>query len=428
MTRPDIDPARLLRRLSSLSAIGRVPAGGITRPGFSPAACEAAAYIAGEAGAAGLAAGTDAAGNLLIRPPGPRRHQRTLLAGSHLDTVLNGGWLDGAYGVVAALEVLETLQGTPGHLPDLGCDLAAVAFANEEGALFPQAFWGSMALAGTLGTPPTPVTDHRGHPLREALARAGGNIDAIATAAWPPESLAGYLELHIEQGPVLETAGVPVGVVQAITGRTVLEAELTGRAAHAGTTPMEHRADALLGAAHLVVAVSRLPARGLCRVATAGRLDAGPGSPNTIAGAARVTIDLRDSAPGRLAAAEAAIRAEIAAIAAAHDLKPDCYVLVRSAPADTDPRLRDCIAASAADLGLPNMELPSGAGHDAQIMAAVTPVGMIFAPSIGGASHVPHEDTAPGDLIAGARVLLGTVLRAARRPEEGGRHGIPAGH
>lgn len=153
-----------------------------------------------------------------------------------------------------------------------------------------------------------------------------------------------------------------------------------------------------------------------------------PGSPNTITGAARVTIDLRDADPGRLAAAEAAIRSGIAAIAAEHDLKPDCHVLVRSAPAATDPRLRRCIADSAASLGYQSMELPSSAGHDAQIMAAVTPVAMIFAPSIDGASHVPHEDTSPECLIAGARVLLGTVLRAASQPPEGGSRAVPGGH
>jgi N-carbamoyl-L-amino-acid hydrolase len=424
VSNPGIDPRRLLRRLRELSTIGRAPGGGVTRPGFSQAAAAAVSYVAAEARHGGLTATIDAAGNLLIRQPAPSG-RRTLLTGSHLDTVLNGGWLDGAYGVIAALEAVQVATD---HRLDPGYDMAAVAFANEEGARFPQAFWGSMALAGTLSLPSEPMTDDHGQSLREALSRAGGNMDEVGSASWSPGSLAGYVELHIEQGPVLEEAGVPIGVVDAITGRTVLEAQFAGRAAHAGTTPMEHRADALLGAAHLVIAVNQLPARGLCRVATAGRLSATPGSPNTIAGSARITIDLRESHPDRLARAEAAIRGEIAALAAELGLKPDCHVLVRSAPAATDPWLRQCISSAARDLKFQSLELPSGAGHDAQIMAAVTPIGMIFVPSIGGVSHVPHEDTAPTDLIAGAQVLLSAILRAGRSPGEGDQDAVPLCH
>lgn len=368
MSRPDIDPDRLLRRLRELSAIGREAGDDITRPGFSQTAIDAGSYIASEARAAGLTARTDAGGNLLIGQPG-RRHPRALLAGSHLDMVINGGWLDGAYGVVAALEALQV--ATDNRL-DPGFDLVAVAFANEEGALFPYAFWGSMVLAGMLDALPDSPVDYDGCPLREALTRAGGDIDALGTAVWPPRSLAGYLELHIEN----------------------------------------QRADALLGAAHLAVAVSRLPERGLCRVATAGRLEASPGSANTIAGSALVTADLRDSNEKCLAEAESAVRHEAADLAAALSLTAQCRRLAHSRPTATDPWLRQCIADAASDLELPVMELPSGAGHDARIMATVTPVGMIFTPSIGRASHVPEEDPAPADLIKAARVLLGTVLRA----------------
>ncbi|ROO60624.1 N-carbamoyl-L-amino-acid hydrolase [Micromonospora sp. Llam0] len=408
MTEPDIDPGRLLRRLRHLSRIGRQAGGGISRPGFSQAAIDAANYIASESRDDGLVARTDAGGNLLIGRPGPRRCARALLVGSHLDTVVNGGWLDGAYGVVAALEAVGVVAS---HRLDLGVDPIAVAFANEEGALFPQAFWGSQVLAGTLDAGTVPLTDYHGCSLREALARSGGNIDALGTAAWAPQSLAGYLELHIEQGPVLESSGTPIGVVEAITGRVVLGAEFLGRAAHAGTTPMDQRADALLGAAHLAVAVSELPGLGLCRVATVGRVEVSPASANTIAGGAHMTIDLRDSSERRLAEAESVVRRRIAAIAARYGLRAECRGLVHSRPATTDQALRQTISDTAKDLGLPAMDLTSGAGHDAQIMAAITPIGMIFAPSIGGVSHAPEEDTRPADLIAGARVLLGTVLR-----------------
>lgn len=409
MTAPDIDGARLLRRLHDLAAIGRTPDGGVTRPGFCETADDAYRYVAEEARNAGLTAYVDAGGNLLIRQPGAAQRPRTLLLGSHLDTVMNGGWLDGAYGVIAALETLQTLAE---HSVDLGCDVAAVAFANEEGAQFPQAFWGSMVLSGQLDALPKEPTDYHGNPLRPALARAGGDLDALASAAWPAHTLLGYLELHIEQGPVLESRHIPVGIVDVIVGRAVLEVDFHGRAGHAGTTPMGHRADAMLGAARLVTAVNQMPGLGQCHVATVGHLEVQPNSANTIAGRVRLTVDLRDPDASRLDTAEQAVRDMATELAGDLRLDVRCERLARSQPTATHPGIRALIADSANDLGLPSLTLPSGAGHDAQILATVTSVGMIFAPSIGGESHVPQENTCPDDLLAGARVLLGTVLRA----------------
>lgn len=407
--RPDIDGDRLLHRLHTLAAIGQDPGGGISRPGFSEAALQAHQYVQEAAEEHGLRTTIDAGGNLLIRSPGPARSgRRTLLLGSHLDTVLNGGWLDGSYGVMAALEVLAAVTESR---QDLGFDVAVVAFANEEGALFPQPFWGSMILAGMLDALPVNPTDYHGNPLSTALGRAGGDIKQLPSAAWTPASLLGYLELHIEQGPVLESTSIPVGVVDAIAGRCVLEVELHGIAAHAGTTPMRGRADSLVGAAHLTLFVEQLPYQGLCQVATVGHLDITPNSANTIAGTARLTVDLRDAQPERLHKAGDVVRDEIAVLAARHHLEAQCEQVVCSQPAATERTFRNKIAESADALGLAHRTLSSGAGHDAQIMASVTPIGMIFAPSIGGVSHVPQENTAEADLIAGARVLLGTVLR-----------------
>ena len=242
VTRPsatvEIDARRLLRRLDELAAIGRDAGGGITRPGFSPADLAARAYLLDTARADGLAARVDAAGNILMRSArAPRGFAagRSLLIGSHLDTVLNAGRLDGTYGVLAALEVITALDEA-----DVDTELAVVAaaFANEEGALFPQPFWGSKALAGCLSELPADPRDNDGTPLRDALALAGGDLTALPSAVWPQGTVAAYLELHIEQGPVLERCGKPIGVVDGITGRTVLIFQVTGASGHAGTTPM----------------------------------------------------------------------------------------------------------------------------------------------------------------------------------------------
>jgi N-carbamoyl-L-amino-acid hydrolase len=409
--RPHIDGDRLLRRIDEIATIGRSAGGGIERLGFSAADREARAYLVREAAAASLLASTDAGGNILIRRPG-RAGNPSLLLGSHLDTVVDAGRLDGVYGVVAALEVLQVLAEADveaEHEP------VALVLANEEGGLFPQPFWGSMVLAGRLADLPAEPLDRHGRPLRGPLAVAGGDLDALAGAAWPPGSVTGYLELHVEQGPVLERLGVPIGVVTAITGRCVLTVRVRGVAGHAGTTPMVGRRDALAAAAHLVLAVEDLATRrDLCRVATVGHLDVRPDSPNTIADDVTLSVDLRDAEPARIDAAEAEVRATLATVAAATGTTIAVVARTRSEPVATDPALRAVVHRSARELGLPAIELCSGAGHDAQIIADIAPVAMVFVPSIGGRSHVPSEDTTPADLLAGAQVLLRTALQLIR--------------
>ncbi|WP_418959815.1 M20 family metallo-hydrolase [Streptomyces tritici] len=408
---PRIDGARLLDRLDRLAEIGAGENGGVTRMGFSEADREARAHVARQAVEAGLTAAVDAGGNLLIRRPGGHHGsgRPPVLVGSHLDTVANGGRLDGAYGVIAALEVLQTLHEAGAETDH---ETIAVAFANEEGSLFPQPFWGSMVFAGRLDALPSEPEDYSGKPLREALARAGGDLSRLASATWAPGSLTAYLELHVEQGPVLERLDRTIGVVDSITGRTQLSVQVHGRAGHAGTTPMEGRRDPLVVAARLVDAVQALAREEkLCRVATVGRLDVRPNSPNTIPDLVRLDVDLRDSDPARLRAAERTVRETLATLARAGNVRVSVDAGVRTAPVQTDPAIRDAIAASATELGYAQLTLPSGAGHDAQIVADIGPVGMIFVPSVDGVSHVPAERTAPDDLVAGAEVLLRTVLK-----------------
>ncbi|MFI6644568.1 M20 family metallo-hydrolase [Streptomyces sp. NPDC050504] len=406
----DIDGERLLGRIEAFGKIGYSGDGGVTRAGFDDADIEARLHLVREAQQAGLVARVDAGGNVLIRrPPGlAARGGKALLIGSHLDTVVNGGRLDGAYGVLAGLEVLQVLTESRARLP---YEPVVIAFANEEGALFPQPFWGSMVLAGRLAGLPDDPRDVEGRSLRGPLARLGGNLDALEEAVWSSDDVAAYLELHIEQGPVLEQGGQRIGVVEAITGRTVLTADVHGASGHAGTTPMEHRRDALTAAARMITSVERTATDDLCRVATVGRLEAFPNSPNTIAGAVRLTIDLRDTDAQRLERAEAAVRDDLAALAELTGTRLEFTAATKSAPVATDPALRAAIAESADELGLSRRELPSGAGHDAQVVADIAPIGMIFVPSIEGLSHRPDEDTSPADLVAGARVLLRTALR-----------------
>jgi len=415
---PEIDASRLLRRLDEIAEIGRDANGGITRPGFSVADIAARAYLLEEARTAHVSSRVDAAGNILIqsaRESAEPSSDRTLIIGSHLDTVVNAGRLDGTYGVLAALEVIQTLAEA-----DLETELAVVAaaFANEEGALFPQPFWGSKALAGCLPELPADPRDHDGAALRDALALAGGDLAALPSAVWPAGSVAAYLELHVEQGPVLERGGKQIGIVDGITGRTVLTFQVTGASGHAGTTPMAGRRDALAAAARVILAVEGIASeQQLCRTSTVGWAAAQPNSPNTIAGTVRLIADLRDTAPERLAAAEAQLHRQLGEVARATGVEIRVVAESRSAPADTDLALRAAIADSTRQLGLACQLMPSGAGHDAQILATIAPVGMIFVPSIGGVSHVPEEDTAPGDLISGAQVLLRTAVRVARAVE-----------
>lgn len=402
-----VDDARLLRRLDDLGRIGATPGGGVTRPAFSAADRAAVRYVAAEARTAGLDAAVDPAGNLIIHRPRRDRGRPSVVLGSHLDTVIDGGRLDGAYGVVAALEVLQRVHETG---LETRHELVAVGFANEEGALYPQPFWGSMAMAGQSLLPDDP-RDVAGRSLREPLRELGGCLERVADAAWPPGSVEAYLELHIEQGPVLEGLGLPIGVVSGIVGRIAFDVRVDGSAGHAGTTPMPGRRDAAVAAAQIVLAVERIAGPGgLCRVATAGRLILRPNATNVVPGSASITVEIRDDCADRLDRAAEALRAELAAVAARSGCAVHATETLRTRPVATDARLRSIVADCAEQLLLDHTSLPSGAGHDAQIMAALAPMAMVFVPSRGGLSHVPEEFTEPADLVAGADVLLRAAL------------------
>ncbi len=389
----------------ALAMIGATPEGGVSRPSLGEAHLAARAWFLERAEAYGLETRIDAAGNhsAVLPVDGP-----TLLLGSHLDSVENGGRYDGALGVVAALHVLLALRET-----QLPLALEAIDFTDEEGTLV--GLLGSEALTGALRAEALRAPRGGRTALLEGLERAGLHEERLVDARRAPATLAGYLELHIEQGPRLERAGAHIGIVTAIVGSRSLVFDFHGLSGHAGTTPMNVRRDAGLAAAAFVVATNALVVRDFpgC-VATVGDMRFEPGGFNVIPGAARVSLEFRSTEPTQLDELEAALRREARAAAERHALGVEGVVVGRWKPAALHPGVREAIASAAASLDLTAIELPSGAGHDAQALAAVTPTGMIFVPSAGGISHQPSERTSWEDCLNGANTLLHATLELCR--------------
>jgi N-carbamoyl-L-amino-acid hydrolase len=402
-----INGERLLENLERLRAIGATPRGGVSRLAFSQEDVAGRDLAAELMLQAGLEVRVDTAGNLIGTRRGRVDDAPALLAGSHLDTVVDGGAFDGAYGVLAAIEALATLEERGVRLAH---PVAVVAFNDEEGAFGTMGMLGSHAFSGALDPGALPATDARGIRLGELLAAVGGAMERLAEAAWPRGSIAAYLELHVEQGPILERLGVPIGVVESITGRINVELLIQGEANHAGTTPMDCRRDALVAAARLILAVRDLAAdAGLVRVATTGTCAVRPAVWNVIPGEVRLGAELRDGQVALDRALER-LREVVGQVAQATGTRITVTTGPRTDQVACDPRIRQLIVRSAERLGRRHVSLPSGAGHDAQIVARIAPVGMIFVPSRNGISHAPGEWTAPEHLVAGADVLLATLL------------------
>jgi N-carbamoyl-L-amino-acid hydrolase len=389
----------------ALAAFGATEEGGVDRPSLGEAHLAARRWFLERARAYGLETRIDAAGNhsAVLSARGP-----TLLLGSHLDSVRNGGRYDGALGVVAALHVLVALRGA-----ELPISLEAIDFTDEEGTLV--GLLGSEALAGTLD--PESLRRPRGgrDALLAGLARAGLEESRLGEARRDPASLAGYLELHIEQGPCLERAGARIGVVGGIVGARSFTLVFRGRAGHAGTTPMDARRDAGLAAAAFLLQANELVVDDFAGcVATVGDLRFEPGAFNVVPGVARLALEFRSLEASRLDALEQALLTRARTEAERRGLELEIAPVGRWEPTELDVGMRDAIGRAAARLGLTTMALPSGAGHDAQALAAVTPSGMIFVPSAGGVSHEPGEQTPWQACVDGANTLLGAVLELTR--------------
>jgi len=401
------DAERLRRRLDAMARIGASAGGGVTRLALTEEDGRARDLLARWLHEIGLEVRMDAVGNLFGIRAG-REDAPAVLVGSHLDTVVDGGRLDGSLGVLAALEAAQTLEerGIATRRP-----LAIVSFTNEEGVRFQPDMMGSLAFAGHLS-----VEQMRGAAADDG-ATAGECLQRIGYAGErAPGDLPvhAFLELHIEQGPLLERAGATIGVVEGVQGLSWTEIRLRGEANHAGTTPFDARHDAGLVAAEIVAfarALSRERGPGLR--ATAGSLRLAPGAVNIIPGEATLTVDLRHPEEASLAAAEEALERFAAERAAREGVAIAMQRLARTFPIRFDPTLVGLVEATAHRLGRTTLRLTSGAGHDAQILAACHPAAMVFVPSRGGRSHCPQEETAPADIAAGAAVLLQVVLQLA---------------
>ena len=400
-------------RLASLAACAK-PGPGVTRLPFTPEHRSAIEVLTGQMEAAGLCVHLDCAGTLVGRLEGPPGAP-TLLIGSHQDSVREGGAFDGIMGVVLAILAMEVLREEGSVLPFA---VEILAFADEEGVRFPTALIGPRALAGTFDPAVLGMKDADGVSLRDALVGFGLDPDAISGLARDRATQLGYLEVHIEQGPVLEAAGDPLGVVTAICGIERHPVVLTGETGHAGTLPMTLRRDALVGAAELIVAVDRVARETPGLLGTVGTLDVAPGAVNAVPREVRTMIELRAPDDAVREAAGIALTSLAAEVAGARGLTLDMQRSYRQPATPCDPKLSDRLAAAvAAVIERPAPRLASGATHDASAMADLGPTAMLFVRCEGGVSHCPEEMASPDDM-ATAVAAIATFLRALAHPTE----------
>jgi N-carbamoyl-L-amino-acid hydrolase len=405
------NPARLEQRIEKLAEYGKTPQGGVDRVAFSAADIESRRYILSMMKEAGLKTRIDAAGNIIGYRAGTEPSLPPIVFGSHTDTVPDGGKFDGAVGVLGAIECAQVLaeNSVPTRHP-----LEVVVFTDEEGGLI-----GSGAMTGSLKSEALALVSQSGKTVREGIAALGGNPDALDRAVKRKGDLAAFLEIHIEQGGLLASRGIKIGIVEGIVGIKRWDVTIEGFANHAGTTPMDERQDALLAAAHFIIAVNKVVTGVQGRqVGTVGRIRAEPGAPNVIPGRAVLSLELRDLSAEKIDSLFREIRKEAEAIAEKTGTSISFTPIeATSVPTPTDQSIRNIIAESAEGLGLNYLLLPSGAGHDAQNMAKIAPTGMIFVPSVDGVSHSPKEFTPTEDIASGVNVLLSAILKIDRKFE-----------
>lgn len=403
-----LDAVRLNAHLKALSAFGANPQGGVSRVAYSEFDKAGRAYVMGLMRGAGLDVSVDFAGNIQGRRAGTDATLKPIMFGSHVDSVPDGGNYDGTVGSLSAIEVAQSLkeQGIRTRHP-----IEVVVWANEEGGLY-----GSKPVSGQLRTAELENRSWSGKTIAEGMAFLGGVPSRMGELRRQRGDIAAYLELHIEQGGTLEREAVNIGVVEGIVGIRRWEVTVTGMQNHAGTTPMDQRHDAMLAAARFVDLVNRVvraePGR---QVGTVGRLEAFPGAPNVIPGRVVCTLELRDLDSAKIVRVFDAIARESKGVGEMNGTTFDFRSTHEDVPALSDPAIRACVTEAARELKLTTKVMPSGAGHDAQAMAQIGPMGMIFIPSIGGISHSPKEFSTPADIERGARVLMGAVLLADKR-------------
>lgn len=399
----EADPERIQARIDRLATFGGTPDSGTSRPGFALADRQAREWLLPELANLGLSIRVDAAGNIIATRPGTDPQLPAVAFGSHIDSVPNGGSYDGQAGTVAAMEVMSMLREadiTTRH------PLELVVFVAEEDGLF-----GSAAMIGKLTADELDFVTNSGRSVAEGMNFLGGVSESVAMAERSVAELAAFIELHIEQGPYLDDAGVDIGVVEGIVGIEQWSITVEGSANHAGTTPMNARQDALLAASELVVAVNEsVNGVGGRLVGTVGELAVHPNVSNIVPGRVELVLEMRDLESAQIAEAFSRIRERADAISQVGDVEITIEHALSHTAAPTDPQIQAAIRAAANELGYSSMTMPSGAGHDAQNMAARWATGMIFVPSRDGVSHSPREYTSKEALAKGSEVLYEAVL------------------
>lgn len=395
--------ADVLARCATLGEISEEP-DRLTRRVATPALAKAGEVVARWMEDAGMTTRRDAVGNVIGRHGGG---ERPLVLGSHLDTVPNAGTFDGPLGIVAAIAVVERLAAGG---PQPSCPVEVVAFADEEGTRFGTSYLGSAAYVGAFEPAWLDHVDGEGITLRDAIRALGGEPESALEASAP--GLSGYLEIHIEQGPVLEREGLPVGVVTAIAGQTRARIVLTGEAGHAGTLPMDARHDALAAAAEAVLAVERHGRAEPGLVATVGALALSPNVGNVVAGEVRMLLDMRHADDGVRRRAAEEVRADVEGIAAARGVDATWTTRYDTPAAVLDATLRGRLADALQMQGIPVRDLVSGAGHDAVVLSRICPAAMLFVRCAGGISHDPRESVSEQD-VAVALDVLEQAVRAS---------------
>lgn len=405
-----INKERLWNNLMTLGKIGKHPDGGITRLAFTKEDRQSISVVAALMKEAGLAVHEDEVGNLIGRREGESESAPAVLIGSHLDSVFNGGIFDGSLGILAGIEVVQTMQENNIRIKH---PIEVCVFRDEEGCRFNFSLLGSRGMAGTLQSENLGYKDGEGISLAEAMRGCGMDPEGFSKASRRPDEVKGYLELHVEQGKVLECADLPIGVVTGIAGSLRMMVTVTGKADHAGATPMNLRFDALTAAAQMIGIIETEARATQSAVGTVGQIHAYPGGINIIPERVEFTVDLRDVSAEVGQQLEETILSQAKDICLQRGLTLQVDILQRVPPAPCSPEMINIISESCRELGITELQMPSGAGHDAMQMVNLCPIGMIFIRSQNGISHHPAEWSSPVDCAMGAQVLYQAVLKLA---------------
>lgn len=400
-----VDGDRLNKCINRLATIGKLPNGDICRLAFTPEDLQARYRVQQWMMDAGMTVRTDAAGNLIGRYDGLVANAPALTTGSHIDTVPSGGSYDGVLGVLAGIEVVRSLREQNLRLKH---PIEVIVFTDEESSMI-----GGQGMAGTVVLDaPERYQPKIGKPIQACLDSIGGDWDQIPSARRTRSEVAAFVELHVEQGPVLEQCGVEIGIVQGVVGMLRKSITITGQANHAGTTPMQARQDALVAAAQIILAVQQtalnMPSQ---PVATVGFLTVAPNAVNIVPGRVELSVDMRDLSQTCLKAMMTQLQQEMAAIATATQTQVHIAPILCVEPTLAAPSVQQTIADVCQNLGLSHCHLPSRAGHDAMEMGRITDMGMIFVPSQAGLSHSGEEYTSAEQCTQGANVLLHTLFQ-----------------